>query len=55
MAEVAGAQVPRFVDLAEEDFLGRSVQRPPPLEAALERPHLAVGEAPGVLTLEVVQ
>jgi hypothetical protein len=43
------------MDLAEEDLLGRAVQRPPALHAALQRPHLAVGEAAGVLTLEVLQ
>ena len=43
------------MDLAEEHFLGRAVQGPPALDAALQRPHLAVGEAAGVLPLQVLQ
>jgi hypothetical protein len=55
VGEVAGAQPARRVDLAEEDLLGRPVQRPPLLDPALQRPHLAVGEPAGVLALQVGQ
>jgi hypothetical protein len=55
VGEIAGAQPARLMDLGEEDFLGRAVQRPPLLDAPLQRSHLAVGEAAGVLALEVLQ
>jgi hypothetical protein len=55
VGEVTGAQPARLVDLAEEDLLGRAMQRPPALDAPLQRPHLAVGEAAGVLPLQVRQ
>jgi hypothetical protein len=55
VGEIAGAQPPRLVNLGEEDFLGRAVQRPPLLDAPLQRSHLAVGEAAGVLPLQVLQ
>ena len=53
--EVAGAQPARLVDLTEEHLLGRALQRPPALDAPLQRPHLAVGEAARVLPLEMLQ
>jgi hypothetical protein len=53
--EVAGAQPPRLVHLAEEHLLGRARERPPALDPPLQRSHLAVREAAGVLPLQVRQ
>jgi hypothetical protein len=53
--EVAGAQPARLMDLGEEDLLGRAGKRPPLLDAPLQRSYLAVGEAAGVLPLQVFQ
>jgi hypothetical protein len=53
--EVAGAQPARLMDLAEEDLLGRAVQGAPLLDPPLEGSQLAVGEAAGLLTLQVLQ
>jgi hypothetical protein len=55
VSEVAGAEPARLMDLAEEDLLGRAVQRPPLFDPPLQRSQLAVGEAAGVLTLQVLQ
>jgi hypothetical protein len=55
VGEVAGTQPPRFMDLGEKHLLGRAVQRPPALDAPLQGADLAVGEAAGVLPLEVRQ
>jgi hypothetical protein len=51
--EVAGAQAPGVVDLGEEHLLGRSLKGAPLPEAPLQRPQLAVGEAPGEAALQV--
>jgi hypothetical protein len=53
--EVRGAEPSRLVDLGEEDFLGRSVQGAPLLDATLEGPELAVGEPAGMTALEIVE
>ncbi len=55
VGEVAGAQPAGLVDLAEEHLLGRAVQRPPALDPPLEGAQLAVGEAAGVLPLQVLE
>jgi hypothetical protein len=52
MREVGSAEPARFVDLGEEHFLGRPLHGPPLLDAPLQRPHLAVGEASGILCLQ---
>jgi hypothetical protein len=41
-----------MMHLVEVDFLGRTVHRPPIMDAALQAPQLAVGEAAGMLPLE---
>jgi hypothetical protein len=53
--EVAGAQAARMMDLAEEHLLGTAVQGPPLLDVPLQGAQLAVGEAPGETTLQVVE
>jgi hypothetical protein len=55
VGKVAGAQPAGVVDLAEEHLLGRPVQRPPALDPPLEGAELAVGEAAGVLPLQVLE
>ena len=55
MREVGGAQPAGLVDLGEEHLLGRAVQGPPLLDAALQGPQLAVGEAAGETALQVVE
>lgn len=47
--EVGSAQAARFVDLAEEDLLGRSVQGTPLLDVALQGAQLPFGKAAGIL------
>jgi hypothetical protein len=51
--EIARAQPPRMVDLGEEHLLGRSLKGAPLLDAPLQRPQLAVGEAPGEAALQI--
>jgi hypothetical protein len=51
MREIAGAQASGVMDLGEEDLLGRSLESTPLLEAALQGPQLAVGEASGKAAL----
>jgi hypothetical protein len=51
--EIAGAQPSGVMDLGEEHLLGRSFQGVPLLEASLQGPHLAVGEASGEAALQV--
>lgn len=53
VGKVGSTELARFVALGEEHLLGRPVQRAPFLEAALERPELAVGEASGMASLQV--
>jgi hypothetical protein len=50
--KIGSAEPARFVDLGEEYFLGRPLHGPPLLDAPLQRPHLAVGEASGILRLQ---
>jgi hypothetical protein len=52
MGEVGGGQAPGVMDLGEEDLPGRSLLGPPALDAPLERPYLAIGEATGILPLQ---
>lgn len=52
VGEVGGGQPPGVMDLGEEDLLGRSLLGPPPLDATLERSHLAIGETTGILPLQ---
>jgi hypothetical protein len=52
MREVGSTEPARFVDLGEKHFLGRPLHGPPLLDAPLQRPHLAVGEASGILCLQ---
>ena len=53
VGEVAGAQPAGVMHLGEEDLLGRPVQGPPLLDAPLQGPQLAVGEAAGEAALQV--
>jgi hypothetical protein len=53
MGEVGGAETTRFVDLGEEDLFGWPVQSASFLEAALQGPQLAIGEASGITALQV--
>jgi hypothetical protein len=53
--EVAGAEPAGFVDLGEEDFLGRSGRGPPALDVPLQSPQLAIGEAAGVAALQLLE
>ena len=50
--EVTGRQPAGRVHLGEEDLLGRPLLGPPLLDTPLQGPHLAVGEAAGVLPLQ---
>jgi hypothetical protein len=51
--EVAGAQPAGVVDLGEEHLLGRPLQGAPLLDAPLQGPQLAVGEASGEAALQI--
>jgi hypothetical protein len=51
--EVAGAQPSGVVDLGEEHLPGRPLQGAPLLDAPLQGPQLAVGEAAGEATLQI--
>ena len=51
--EIGGTQPTGRVNLGEEYFLRRSVTRAPGLHPPLERAELTIGEAPGVLALEL--
>jgi hypothetical protein len=51
--EVAGAEPSGVVDLGKEHFLGRPLQGAPLLDAPLQGPQLAVGEASGEAALQV--
>ena len=53
MREIAGAQASGVMDLGEEYLLGRSLKGTPLLEAALQGPQLAVGEAPRKAALQI--
>ena len=53
VGEVAGAEPSGVVDLGEEHLLGRSLKAAPLLEAPLQGPQLAVGEASGEAALQV--
>jgi hypothetical protein len=55
VGEITGTQPARFVDLGEEDLLGRPGLRPPTLDVPLQRPQLAVGEAARVAALQVLE
>jgi hypothetical protein len=55
VGEVRGTQPTRFVDLSEEDFLGRPVQGAPLLDVPLQGAELSVGEATGVGALQPVK
>jgi hypothetical protein len=50
--EVRGTQPARFVDLREEDLLGRPVQGAPLLDVPLEGAELSIGEAAGIGALQ---
>lgn len=50
--EVRGTQPAGMMHLVEVDFLGGAVHGPPIMDAALQAPQLAVGEAAGMLPLE---
>jgi len=50
--KIGSTEPARFVDLGEEHFLSRPVHGPPLLDAPLQRPHLTVGKAPGILCLQ---
>jgi hypothetical protein len=50
--EVGGAEPAGFVDLREEDLLGRSVQGTPLLDMPLQGAQLAIRKAAGVFALE---
>ncbi len=52
MREVRGAEPARFVDLSEEDLLGRPVQGAPLLDVPLQGAELAIGEAAGIGALQ---
>jgi len=43
------------MDLGEEDLPGRPVLGPPLLDPSLQRPQLAVGEATGILPLQILE
>ena len=49
--EVRSAQPTRFMDLAEEHFLGRPLLRLPLTHASLQRPLDRLGELPGKFLL----
>ena len=51
--EVAGSQPTGMMHLGEEHLLGRPALGPPLLDAPLQRPQLAVGEAAGKAPLQV--
>jgi hypothetical protein len=51
--EIAGAQASGVMDLGEEYLLGRSLKGTPLLEAALQGPQLAIGEASRKAALQV--
>jgi hypothetical protein len=53
--EVAGAEPSGVVDLGEEHLLGRAFQGAPLLDASLQGSQLAVGEAAGEATLQVIK
>ncbi len=55
MREIAGAQPARLMHLGEEHFLGRPVQGPPLLDAALQGPQLAIAEAAGKAPLQLAK
>jgi hypothetical protein len=53
--EIGGAQPARFVDLAEEHFLGRTAARTPAADMPLQGAQLAVGEAAGMAALQLLE
>lgn len=53
--EVRGTQTPRFVDLGEEDLLGRPMQGAPLFDVPLEGAELSIGEAVGIGPLQPVE
>ena len=55
VGEVAGRQPAGMMHLGEEDLPGRAALGPPPLDPPLQGPQLAVGEAAGVATPQVVE
>jgi hypothetical protein len=55
VGEVRGTQPTRFVDLSEEDLLGRPVQGAPLLDVPLQGAELSVGEATGIGALQPVE
>jgi hypothetical protein len=55
VGEITGRQPARFVDLGEEDFLGRAGLGPPALEPPLQGPQLALGEATRKTALQIGQ
>src|ERR1043166_2201173 len=55
MAEVGGAQLAWSVLLRKEDLLGRSCQRPPRLELALQGAQLSILEAARKLALQIAK
>jgi hypothetical protein len=55
MREIAGPQPARLMHLGEEHFLGRPVQGPPLLDAALQGSQLAVRETPRIKPLQLAK
>lgn len=55
VGEVRGTQPTRFVDLSEEDLLGRPVQGAPLLDVPLQGAELSIGEATGIGALQPVE
>jgi hypothetical protein len=55
VGEVGGGQPAGVVDLGEEHLPGRAELGPPALDPPLKRPQLAVGEAAGVLPLQILE
>jgi hypothetical protein len=53
--EVGSAQPSRFVDLREEDFLGRAKARAPTPNVPLQRPQLVVGKLPRMTPLQLLE
>jgi hypothetical protein len=53
--EIRGRQIARMMHLAEHDRTGRTGRGPPLLNAPLERAAVALGELPGILSLEPVK
>ena len=55
VGEVASSQPTGMMYLGEEDLPGRATLGPPPLQPPLQGPQLAVGEAAGMTTPQVVE